>query len=319
MAEAKRASEGLSDEGGVSVVAPSRNHAPFVEQALRSIFKQSLRPRELVVIDDGSSDDSPRIIERVLRDCPFPCEFVARKNRGLCATLNEGFARTRGSYFAYLGSDDLWLPEFLAARVSLLKARPHAVLAYGNAYSIDAENRIIDSTTDWARYRDGDVRRMLLETLAPLSPTVLYPRSALEHHRWNERARLEDYEMYLRLSAEGEFAFDPRILSAWRWHGKNTSANLLLMLEERLAAQRCAAPALGLPGEELEGFCALLKFRSAEEFVRQGYKLQAFKLTLSGLKGIPSARDAARMALRLLVPHALLSRRRRKARQRAHE
>src|SRR5438067_1162064 len=159
----------------VSVVVPSYNHAPFIETALRSIFRQTHTPAELVVIDDGSSDNSAQIIERVLKDAPCPCEFVARANRGLAATLNEGFARTtRGRYFAYLGSDDLWLPEFLAARVALLDARPQAVVAYGHAYSIDERERIIDCTTDWAHYVDGDVRRMLLSTLAPLSPTVVY-------------------------------------------------------------------------------------------------------------------------------------------------
>src|SRR3989337_2036108 len=85
-----------NDASTVSVVVPSFNHAPFVERTLRSIFRQTLAPLALFVIDDGSKDDSPRIIERVLRDCPFACDFFARGNRGLSATLNEGFARARG-------------------------------------------------------------------------------------------------------------------------------------------------------------------------------------------------------------------------------
>src|SRR2546422_8517297 len=124
-----RATEFQNSEGQqprVAVVVPSHNHARFVESTLRSIMKQTLRPAELLVIDDGSTDDSPRVIERVLRDCPSPCELVVRANRGLCVTLNEGLAKTRAPYFAYLGSDDLWLPDFLAARVSMLESRPPA-------------------------------------------------------------------------------------------------------------------------------------------------------------------------------------------------
>jgi len=117
----------------VSVVVPSFNHARFIEATLRSILNQTLPPAKLIVIDDGSGDESPRIIDRVLKDCQFPCELVARENRGLCATLNEGFERARGDYFAYLGSDDLWLPDFLEARVGLLETRAAAVLAYGHA------------------------------------------------------------------------------------------------------------------------------------------------------------------------------------------
>lgn len=305
------------DPSVVSVVVPSYNHAAFVERTLRSIFKQAPAPLELVVIDDGSIDGSPRVIESALKDCPFACELVARENRGLCATLNEGLARTRGSLFAYLGSDDFWLPGFLAARTELLETRPRAALAYGNAYSVDADDRIIDCTTDWALYRDGDVRRMLLEILAPLSPTVVYRRDALELYGWNESARLEDYELYLRLSAEGEFAFDPRVLSAWRQHGSNESEDLRMMMRERLAAQRRTAPALGLAAGELERFQTLAKFRSAEEFARRGHKLQAVRLALANFSGAASPVEVVKMLARLAVPHALLRRRRESARQEA--
>jgi alpha-1,3-rhamnosyltransferase len=308
-----------TDEATVSVVVPSYNHAPFIEKTLRSIFAQTLQPREIIVIDDGSRDGSPKIIERVLRDSPVACEFIARENRGLCATLNEGFARCseHGCYFAYLGSDDLWFPQFLGARVEVLEARPRAVVAYGNAYSIDAEDRIIDCTIDWARYRDGDVRRMLLETLAPLSPTVVYRRAALRAPVWNEAAQLEDYELYLHLSAGGEFAFDPRVLSAWRQHGSNTSSNLSLMLGEKLAAQRRIATQLNLSAVELAEFQSLAQFRSAQEFMRRGEKLKALKLAAGNLRGAQGFGEAGKLIAGFLIPHPLRSRRRARAREQA--
>lgn len=142
----------------------------------------------MLVIDDGSSDGSPEIIERILPDCPFPSEFIPRGNRGLCATLNEALVRTSGDYFAYLSSDDVWLPEFLEARVSLLEATPQAVLGYGHCFLIDAANQIIDCTLDWAPYTDGNAREMLLQqTFAPMSPTVLYRRTSLEKEGWHEQ------------------------------------------------------------------------------------------------------------------------------------
>lgn len=310
------------DEPTVSVVVPSYNHAPFIEKTLRSIFRQTLLPRELIVIDDGSEDDSPRIIERVLRDSPVAaCTLIARENRGLCATLNEGFALSgkRARYFAYLGSDDLWLPQFLQARVELLEARRRAVLAYGNAYSIDAADRIIDSTEDWARYRDGNVRLMLLETLAPLSPTVVYRRDALRAQPWNEAAGLEDYELYLRLCAEGEFAFDRRVLSAWRQHGSNTSRNLRLMLKEKLAAQQRVAVELGLSAEELAEFQTLARFRGAQEFMRRGEKLEALKLASRNLRGAQTSGEAFKFIAGMLVPHRLLNWLRSRTHERASE
>ena len=306
-----------SSSADTSVVVPSYNHAPFVEECLRSIFKQTLPPQELIVIDDGSSDDSPKVIERVLRECPFACELIVRANRGLSATLNEGLKRSRGRYFAYLGSDDLWLPEFLQFRVALLEARAKAVLAYGHAYIIDEQDRITECTSEWASYQDGNVQRMLLESLAPLSPTVLYRREPLERHGWNEYAKLEDYELYLRLSAEGDFAFDRRVLSVWRQHAYNTSRDLTLMMNERLAAQRRIAGELGISAQELDWFQALSRFRSAEEFMRSGAKTQAIKLMYQNLRAVPSLASVVRMHISLFVPHRVLRWRKRFLRRRA--
>ena len=292
---------------------PSYNHAPFVAAALRSVLAQTHAPARLLVIDDGSRDGSPRVIEDVLKDCPFPCELIARENRGLCATLNEGLARTEGAYFAYLGSDDLWLPGFLEARVRALEERARAVLAYGHAYLIDERGGVFDCTLDWARYSDGDARAMLLEeTYAPMSPTVLYRRQGLERHGWNERARLEDYELYLKLSADGDFAFDPRVLSAWRRHGTNTSGDFVWMIEARLEAQRNAAPHLGLSPERLERYQRALNFAGAEDLLRLGDKRAALKYLRRGLSGAPDAASLARVALRLLTPYALVRRRNRR-------
>jgi alpha-1,3-rhamnosyltransferase len=303
----------------VSVVVPSYNHARFVEATLRSIIQQSLPPAELLVIDDGSSDESPRVIDRVLADCPFPSELIARSNRGLCATLNEGLARTRGDHFAYLGSDDLWLPDFLKARVDLLESRPAAVLAYGHAYFVDDENRVIDSTADWARYADGDAREMLLQTTAPMSPTVLYRRSTLEQERWNEQSKLEDYDLYLRLSAAGEFAFDPRILSAWRRHDENVSWDQTLMLEEQLRAQREAALRFGFTEKHIEELQLTTRFNRAADFLRVGQKAQALRLLKNNWRGANSSGATAKILLRLLIPNSFMRGRARVRQRRDHE
>ena len=291
----------------VSVVVPSFNHAPFIQTTLRSIFNQTQAPAQLLVIDDGSSDGSPEIIERVLRDCPFPGELLAHSNRGLCATLNEALVRTSGDYFAYLSSDDVWLPDFLEARVSLLELAPQAVLGYGHCFLIDAANQIIDCTLDWAPYANGNAREMLLrQTFAPMSPTVLYRRTSLENEGWHEQAALEDYDLYLRLSTKGDFAFDPRVLSAWRQHGHNTSRDFSWMIDARLAAQRRVADRLGLNATELEHFQRVLQFAGAEDLLRLGEKTKAVKLLRQSLTGAPYTASLLRPLARLCLPYSLI-------------
>jgi len=303
-----------------SVVVPSYNHAPFVEHCLWSIIKQTLQPAKLVVIDDGSRDASPRVIERVLKNCPLPSELIVRENRGLCATLNEGLARATGEYFAYLGSDDLWLPSFLQARIQLLEQRPEAVLAYGHAYFVDEENRIVDCTADWADYTDGDAREMLLrQAIAPMSPTVVYRRSVLASQAWRADAKLEDYDLYLRLSAVGDFAFDSRVLSAWRRHRANKSRDQQFMLDEQLKAQRAAAQECGMKEREIERLQTATRFRRAEDFLRVGDKATALKLMIENFAGMKSFGAPARMLGRLLTPVSVMRRRNEATARRAHQ
>lgn len=290
----------------VSVLVPSYNHAPFVEQTLRSIFAQTASPEKLIVIDDGSKDESAEIIERVLQDCPFKAEFIRRENRGLSATLNEGFSKAGSDFFAYLGSDDIWLPDFLERRIKLLESRPKAVLAFGHSYLVDEENNIIDSTENWTDYASGDMLPLLLRGIIPASPGVVYRRAALEKHRWNENSILEDYELYLRLSgAGGEFAFDKNISCAWRQHGWNVSRDFPLMLAEWIAAQNRVADYLKISRDKLDKIQAELRFNSVFDYIRHGKKREAFKLLRENFRGAKSAKQVGKILFRLAVPHSL--------------
>ena len=290
----------------VFTFVPSYNHAKFIESCLKSIIKQTLQPKKLLVIDDGSKDNSPQIIERILQDCPFDAELIVRQNRGLCATLNEGFSHCNAEYFAYLGSDDVWLPQFLENRVKLLANRPKAVLGYGHAYFTNEKGEIFDNTADykeaWANYPDGDARPMLLQGIAPISSTIFYRSSALEKVSWNESSRLEDYEMYLKLSNLGEFAFDSQILSTWRHHGFNTSKDKLLMLNEVIAAQERNFEILQISRAELEKIQQQTKFRYAREFLQYGEKKAAWQLAQDNWSGANSNSELVKFLVRMGVP-----------------
>ncbi|MFQ3590997.1 MAG: glycosyltransferase family A protein [Chloracidobacterium sp.] len=285
---------------------PSYGHAPFVARALRSIFRQRQPPSRLLVIDDGSPDDSARIIAATLTECPFPCEFIVHdRNRGLCATLNEALTHCDAPFFAYLGSDDLWLPDFLATRTAMLQARPEAVLAYGHAFIINADDAIVDDTRWWARYTDGDVRAMLLRGGAPMSATVLYRTAALARFGWDERSRLEDYALYLRLCCVGDFAFDPEVRAAWRRHAQNTSHNVDFMLRETLAAQAAVADQMGLSAAERRQAQAELTWTYAEAFARAGARRRAAALAWANWFGAPNWWARGKMLARLLLPAAV--------------
>ncbi|OYT73606.1 MAG: hypothetical protein CFK52_01415 [Chloracidobacterium sp. CP2_5A] len=300
----------------VFVAVPSFGHARFVAQTLRSIFRQTRPPAKLLVIDDASPDDSARVIAETLTDCPFPCELVVHAvNRGLCATLNEALSHCDAPHFAYLGSDDLWLPDFLATRAAMLEARPQAVLAYGHALVVNADDDIVDDTRWWARYADGDARAMLLRGGAPMSATVMYRASALARFGWNEQARLEDYELYLRLCRLGDFALDLEARAAWRRHGRNTSRDASFMLEETLAAQARTAAWMGLSEAELRRANRELTWTYAEALARAGARRRAAALAWSSWSSAPDWLARGKMLARLLLPAPV--ERRRQARRAA--
>ena len=303
----------------VFVVVPSYNHAPFVEKCLRSIIGQTLKPKKLLVIDDGSKDGSPAIIEKVLNDCPFASEFIARENRGLCATLNQGFDASDGKYFAYLGSDDLWLPRFLEEQTKLLRERKTAVLAFSHAYLIDEDSNITGSTADWNDFRNGDMLPLLMQGVVFSSPGVLYRRSALKKLRWNEVAKLEDYEMYLRLAIDGDFARNRKVLCGWRQHGDNASSRLPAMFSEMLASQARVAPEVGVDKEELARMQKQMKFAAVENFVRHGFRSEGARLFFDNIGGAESALHLARTAFRLVIPQSLFQWNRRRKRASAAE
>ena len=305
-----------TDSGEVFAFVPSYNHAPFVEKCLKSIIKQTLPPKKLLVIDDGSKDDSPQIIERILKECPFDCELIARENRGLSATLNEGFSRSSGDYFAYLGSDDIWLPDFFKSRVRLLNARPEAVLAFGHAYLIDEHDQIIDCTRDWVEYKEEDVLRNLLHGIPPVTSSVVFRRAALRNLSWNEEAILEDYELYLKLTERGVFAVDDNVLAAWRQHGYNTSGDFAKMLNEWLAAQNRVAPDIGISAQELNKIQTELKFVCVADFIRHGKKAEAARMLWENLGGAQSNLEILKMAFRLLIPQSYHKRHRQSQRRR---
>ncbi len=291
----------------VSVLIPSYNHAPFVERTLRSVFKQTLPPTKLFVIDDGSNDDSVKIIERILTDCPFDSELIVRENRGLCATLNQGFSLSKDEFFAYISSDDVWLPTFLESRIGLLNQRDKALLAFGHSYLIDENDAIIDCTSDWTNYPDKDILPMLLRGIVPASASVVYRRTTLERRKWNENARLEDYELYLKLSTDGEFALDSNILSAWRQHGWNVSGDFPLMLQEWIEAQNRVCDDLKISRADLDKIQTELRFNATADYIRRGDKIGAFSLMRNNLRGAASNLQIAEMLVRLAVPHKIFS------------
>jgi glycosyltransferase involved in cell wall biosynthesis len=133
-------------EGRVSVVVPLYNHATYIGPAIESVLSQGAVLREIIVIDDGSRDDSAAVMRRLAqRDTRI--RFRAQENQGAHATINAGMAECSGEFIAILNSDDIYLPGRLDALALRLDAEPEAALVASGIAFMDGEGREISN--DW--------------------------------------------------------------------------------------------------------------------------------------------------------------------------
>jgi glycosyltransferase involved in cell wall biosynthesis len=218
----------------VSVLIPAFNHERFVQRCLDSVLQDPYPAKELIVIDDGSTDGTAeRIADWVATHCmDIPIEYVHRENRGIAATLNELAARASGEFLRPGASDDYLLPGGLDAQVRYLLAHPDKGAVIGDSIVVDQDdNKLHDSGMGLLHggsktlYRSDDgIRRAIISHWAIGGPVALMRRSALDTvDRWSEGLRIEDWDMFLRLAARDALGFIDVGVCAYRIHGTNLS------------------------------------------------------------------------------------------------
>ena len=117
----------------VSVIMPAYNVAPYLEMAVASVMRQTYPSVELIVVDDGSTDETHSMAQRLQQRWPERIRLLHHENRGLAETRNTAMQTARGKYFALLDSDDAWDPEFLASQISVLEGGQDVDIVTGNA------------------------------------------------------------------------------------------------------------------------------------------------------------------------------------------
>jgi glycosyltransferase involved in cell wall biosynthesis len=118
----------------VSVILPTYNYAHYIEEAVESVLHQTFSDFELIIVDDGSTDDTQSVLSRI--DDPR-IQIVSTPNRGLCAACNEGLDRARGEFIAFLGADDRFRPDKLERQVGMMEAEPDLATVFTNFVRFD--------------------------------------------------------------------------------------------------------------------------------------------------------------------------------------
>ena len=213
----------------VSVVVPTYNQPALLAETLGTVFAQTFADFEVVVVDDGSTDDTPARLADLARG-DSRLRVVRQENRGIGAARNRGIDEARGRYVALLDHDDLWHPGKLAAQVAFMADRPRCVACSVPWATSDDPNRCVFDLA--ARGPDGVVERPLRALgrhgVFLISSAVLFDRARAAGLRYEtERRCIEDTPFQLELFARGPFgiAGGGEPLMVYRTHAANYSSS----------------------------------------------------------------------------------------------
>jgi len=225
----------------ISVIVPCYNARPWIEATLRSVLSQDAGPLQVVVVDDGSQDDTAAHVAQA-----YPAVQVLRQpNAGVAAARNRGLAAARGRWVAFIDADDLWLPGKLSAQLALLQAHPDARMAY-TAWQVWASDQP-EPDPQWLQALpahlpgpSGDVYPDLLLECAVWTSTVLADRALLQELGGFDQALAvgEDYDLWLRASRLTPVLRVPQPLALYRQHPRSLTRRAPACNWQALVVQR---------------------------------------------------------------------------------
>lgn len=196
----------------ISVVIPVYNRASMLPVALRSVLAQTFGDFEIIVVDDGSTDD----VAAALGGFDAPCIKLLghRRNRGAAAARNTGARAARGRFIAFLDSDDEWLPEKLARQLTIMESADGATKACCVSYVVTSGEGMPEVLVELAARRDW-YRQMLLGCHVGPGTTLLVERACLEAVGGfdEDMRRLEDWDWMLRYTARYKLATTDEVLA----------------------------------------------------------------------------------------------------------
>gem|GEM_PF-739730 len=208
----------------VSILVPTYNRARFLPDALRSALSQNYPHFEIVVVDDGSSDETPDTIKKF---SDKRVRYVRKEHSGAPATRNRCITEAKGEFLVWLDSDDMLEPVVLMSYADALAKSPDADVLYGDLIVTDAHFRPIREVNyqDWYG-RNGDLLANLLHSNCIPNPGTMVRKSLYEKFGMYDESfrRAHDYELWTRFALKATFKRLPIKVVKWRWHDSNMSS-----------------------------------------------------------------------------------------------
>lgn len=294
----------------VSVIIPTYNCARYITEAIESVLNQTCKDFEIIIIDDGSTDNTGNIINDYIEK-NYTIKYFYQKNKGPAAARNNGLSKARGEYIAFLDSDDIWLPEFLHKLVSKIESNPETGFIYCGCLFVSAEREIIPDYIRRNYFVRGNIVLDLFCNYFLMTGSVVIRKQCLDKVGYfNEKLLVgEDYDLFLRVAYHykadfvNENLFERRVLS-----------NSLSRKDFKLDARNDLETLKRFVKEHADFYIShrkIISARLADYYFSFGYKclhngeaVLAFPLFLYSMSHKPSVRVVKNLIF-CLIPHPL--------------
>ena len=209
----------------VSVIIPTYNYGRYISEAVESVLAQTYTDFEVIVVDDGSTDQTPQVLERytgVIR-------YIRQENMGVVEARNRGIRESRGEFIAFLDADDKWISNKLALQVGAMDEKPEVGLVHANYFILNERGDLKERIRRYPRIpRSGWIFPYLLCANFVMTSSVMVRRICFDHlelfqNRWKNNS--SDYEMWLRIATIRPFQYLAYPLVVYRVHGEGLTAN----------------------------------------------------------------------------------------------
>lgn len=214
----------------VSILIPVYNHEHYIVECLDSVTLQTYKNIEIIICDDGSTDDSYKVVQNWALNKKLRIKVFSQSNKGVCKTLNFMLGVAEGDYVTICASDDILTPESIEQRVKFLNSSPGVEAVIGDAAVIGTNSEIIFTSAMKSLYKAsfsrllGDIHSELLYNWSVVGPTFLAKKGVYEEiGKYDESLMVEDRDFYLRLIAGHYLGFMPEVVAKYRLHSDNTS------------------------------------------------------------------------------------------------
>lgn len=265
----------------VSVVMPAYNAAKYIEAAITSILNQTHRDYELIVINDGSTDNTLAIAQQIAaRDSRI--KIFNQENLGIVKSLNKGLALSTGKYIARMDADDISAPNRLERQLAAFKANPHLLVCGTWFQKIDSKNKKLATIFDPPTTNKQCKEYLLLKSCFA-HPSVMINRSfssIISLQYLEDYLYAEDYKLWSTLAHVGEFYNIPEKLLLYRVHNSQVSSRKLeaqRRIHSLIASENLNSSGIAIDADELHhllwGSITSLKLTTVKKVLQGSIKV----------------------------------------------